>query len=38
MRYILTKMTLERALSEFRLDWAMMVAKLGEKPPTAEHL
>jgi hypothetical protein len=38
MRYITTKMTLERALSEFRIDWAMMVAKLGEKLPTSDQV
>src|ERR1051325_341596 len=38
MRYLTTKMTLERALSEFRLDWAMMVAKLGEKSPTLDQV
>jgi hypothetical protein len=38
MRYLTTKMTLERSLSEFRLDWAMMVAKLGENPPTPDQV
>ncbi|MEJ7587835.1 MAG: SLATT domain-containing protein [Ferruginibacter sp.] len=38
MRYISTKMTLERALSEFRLDWAMMLAKLGNNPPNTEQV
>lgn len=37
MRYIATMMALERSLSEFRLDWAMMIAKLGEKPPTPDQ-
>jgi hypothetical protein len=38
MRYITTKMTLERMLSEFRMDWAMMVAKLGGKSPTTDQV
>jgi len=38
MRYITSKMTLERMLSEFRLDWAMMVAKLGENSPTTDQV
>ena len=38
MRYIATMMSLERSLSEFRLDWAMMVAKLGEKSPTPDQV
>ncbi|HXQ39291.1 MAG TPA: SLATT domain-containing protein [Anaerolineales bacterium] len=38
MRYITTKMTLERMLSEFRFDWAMMVAKLGERSPTTDQV
>lgn len=38
MRYISTKMTLERALSEFRLDWAMMIAKLTDKQPTPDQV
>ena len=38
MRYITTKMTLEKMLSEFRMDWAMMVAKLGEKSPTTDQV
>jgi hypothetical protein len=38
MRYISTKMTLEKSLSEFRLDWAMLVAKLGANPPTADQV
>jgi hypothetical protein len=38
MRYLGTKMTIERALSEFRLDWAMMVAKLRENPPTTDQV
>ena len=38
MRYISTKMTLERSLSEFRLDWAMMLAKIGKDPLTAEQV
>jgi FtsZ-binding cell division protein ZapB len=38
MRYISTKMTMERMVSEFRMDWAMMVAKLGEKSPTTDQV
>lgn len=38
MRYITTKFTLEKMLSEFRMDWAMMVAKLGEKSPTTDQV
>lgn len=38
MRYITTKMTMERMVSEFRMDWAMMVAKLGEKSPTTDQV
>lgn len=38
MRYLTTKMTLERMLSEFRMDWAMMVAKLGNKAPTTDQV
>lgn len=38
MRYLSTKMIIERALSEFRIDWAMMVAKLAEKPPTPDQV
>jgi hypothetical protein len=38
MRYISTKITLERMLGEFRLDWAMMVAKFGPNPPTADQV
>jgi hypothetical protein len=38
MRYITSKMTLERMLSEFRMDWAMMVAKLGNNAPTTDQV
>lgn len=38
MRYITTKMTLERTMSEFRFDWAMMVAKFGAKEPTPDQV
>jgi len=38
MRYITTKMTLEKTLAEFRLDWAMMIAKLGDNPPTPDQV
>lgn len=38
MRYISTKMILEKELSEFRFDWAMMIAKLGKQSPTAEQV
>jgi hypothetical protein len=38
MRYITTMMTLERALSEFRFGWAMMVAKLGEQDPSPDQV
>lgn len=38
MRYLGAKMIIERALSEFRLDWAMMVAKLRENPPTTDQV
>ena len=38
MRYITTMMTLERRLSEFRYDWAMMLAKLGKNIPTTDQI
>jgi len=38
MRYITTKMLLEKSLAEFRLDWAMMVAKLGDHTPTPDQV
>ncbi|HXI23793.1 MAG TPA: SLATT domain-containing protein [Pyrinomonadaceae bacterium] len=38
MRYLGAKMLIERALSEFRLDWAMMVAKLRENSPTTDQV
>ena len=38
MRYIKTKMILEKTLAEFRLDWAMMIAKLGDNPPTPDQV
>lgn len=38
MRYISTKMTLEKQLTEFRFDWAMMIAKFGGKSPTPDQV
>lgn len=38
MRYISTKMTLEKELSEFRFDWAMMIAKFGHQSPTLDQV
>lgn len=38
MRYILTALVLEKSLSEFRMEWAMIVAKLGGKSPTPEQV
>lgn len=38
MRYITTMMTIERALSEFRLDWAMMLAKSGQNQFTPDQV
>jgi len=38
MRYISTKMTLEKELSEFRFDWAMMIAKFGDQSPTPDQV
>jgi hypothetical protein len=38
MRYITTMMSLDRALSEFRLDWALMIAKLGGRQPDADEV
>jgi hypothetical protein len=38
IRYITTKMTLERALSDFRFEWAMIVAKLGGQDPTPDQV
>jgi hypothetical protein len=38
MRYLGAKMAIERALSEFRLDWAMTVAKFRENPPTNDQV
>jgi SMODS and SLOG-associating 2TM effector domain 2 len=38
MRYITTKMTLERALSDFRFEWAMMAAMQGKSLPASEQI
>lgn len=38
MRYIKTAQLLMKGLAEFRLDWAMLVAKQGGAPPTEEQL
>ena len=38
MRYITTMMALERALSAFRFDWAMMAAKFGKEDPTPDQV
>jgi hypothetical protein len=38
MRYITSLLAQQRSLSEFRLDWAMMTAKLGEKSPTTDQV
>jgi hypothetical protein len=38
MRYIKTAQVLMKWLAEFRLDWAMLVAKQGGGPPTDEQL
>ena len=38
MRYIMTALALETALSEFRMEWAMIVAKLGGETPTSEQV
>lgn len=38
MRYITTMMSLERALSAFRFEWAMMAAKFGKEDPTADQV
>ena len=38
MRYISTKMVLEKELSEFRFDWAMMIAKFGKESPTPDQI
>jgi hypothetical protein len=38
MRYITSALFLERALSEFRLEWAMLRAKLGGRPPTPDQV
>lgn len=38
MRYILTALVLEKSLSEFRMEWAMMIAKLGDQTPTPEQV
>ena len=38
MRYIMTALVLQKALSEFRMEWAMTVAKLGGASPTDEQL
>jgi hypothetical protein len=38
MRFIVTALLLEKALSEFRMEWAMGLAKLGKKSPTDEQL
>jgi hypothetical protein len=38
MRYIMTALMLEKSLSEFRMEWAMIVAKLGGGSPTPEQV
>lgn len=38
MRYMKTAQSLMNSLSEFRLDWAMMVSQLGEKSPTNDQV
>ncbi len=38
MRYVTTKMMIERALSDFRFEWMMMVAKLGGQNPTTDQV
>jgi hypothetical protein len=38
MRYLATAILLQKAVSEFRFDWAMMIAKLGGKGPTVEQV
>ena len=38
MRYVTTKMMIERALSDFRFEWMMMVAKLGGQKPTTDQV
>ena len=38
MRYIMTALILEKSLSEFRMEWAMMVAKLAGSSPTTEQV
>jgi SMODS and SLOG-associating 2TM effector domain 2 len=38
MRYIKTAQVLMKGLAEFRLDWAMLVAKQGGASPTDEQL
>ncbi|HEY0738055.1 MAG TPA: SLATT domain-containing protein [Herpetosiphonaceae bacterium] len=38
MRYITTALALQKTLSEFRLDWAMLVAKLGGATPTNDQV
>lgn len=38
MRYITTMMALQRRLSEFRFEWAMMLAKMAEQKPTTDQV
>lgn len=38
MRYITAALVLERSLSEFRLEWAMLRAKLAGRPPTSDQV
>src|SRR5690606_33827087 len=38
MRYITAALVLERLLSEFRLEWAMMRAKFGGRSPSPEQV
>jgi hypothetical protein len=38
MRYVLTAMVQQEALSAFRLDWASLSAQLGEKPLSADEV
>ena len=38
IRYITTAMAIEKALDEFRLDWARNMARMRGAPPTADQL
>ena len=38
MRYVSTAQDITKTVSEFRMDWAMMLAKIGNGPPATEQV